>query len=260
MSPSQLIVVQSIALPFGLSGLLLWLGPNRYTYKVIGSALIWLVASAWIIGLPNVPPVEAIDWLWLLLAASYPTAYINQRHTQWITRMLIFTVALIAVAWPIMYYQPTVMLLGELVAVIAAAGILFNRLQQTQATTPALALTINSVGLALASSLSGSLLLGQLTAALAAVSGWYAVAEVLNRLHKSRFSLSQALIWLPVYLALLTIARLYAELPLSSTALLLISPIIATLTQWRHAWLANLALSAGAVGLVLLDGDNTTYY
>ncbi len=68
------------------------------------------------------------------------------------------------------------------------------------------------------------------------------------------------LVLLPVYLGLLAIARLYAELPLTSTALLLVSPISNTLTQWRYNWVISLLLSAGAGGLVLSNSSNTAYY
>jgi len=260
MSPYLLIITQSVVLPFGLSGLLLWLGSHKDGHNVIGSALIWLIAYAWIIGMPNVPPEEAVDWLWLLLVASYAIAYIPQRRARWLSRTLVFPTVLIAIAWPILRYQPSSALVGELVTIVVAGGILFNRMQQIRPVAPALALAINTAGLAIASALSGSLLVGQLAGALAAVTGGYAIVEMLNRLHKTRFSVQQMLVLLPVYLGLLVIARLYAELPLTSTALLLVSPISSTLTQWRYNWVISLLLSAGAVGLVLLNSSNTAYY
>jgi len=260
MSPYLTIVIQSIALPFGLSGLLLWLGPYRDGYKVIGNAAIWLIAYAWIIGLPNVPPEEALDWLWLLLAASYMAGCIAQHRAQWLSRTLIFLTALIVIAWPVLRYQLSGTLVGELVVIVVTGGVLFNRLPRIQPATPALALVINTAGLAIASTLSGSLLVGQLAIALAALTGGYAIVEMFNRLHTTRFSTQQMLVLLPVYLGLLTIARLYAELPLTSAALLLVSPVIGVLIRWRHTWAISLSISASAAGLVLLNSDNTAYY
>ncbi|GMQ88707.1 MAG: hypothetical protein BMS9Abin09_0140 [Gammaproteobacteria bacterium] len=260
MDPYLTLLIQSIVLPFGLSGLLLWLGPRRDRYKVIGNAAIWLIAYAWIIGLPNLPPEEALDWLWLLLAASYTAGYVVQHRAQWLSRTSILLATLVVIAWPVLRYQLSGTLVGELVVIVVAGGVLFNRLPQIQPATPALTLVINTAGLAVASALSGSLLVGQLATALAAITGGYATAEIISRLHTTRFSAQQMLVLLPVYLGLLAIARLYAELPLTAAALLLVSPLAGISIRWKHAWVFSLSISAGAVGLVLLNSDNTAYY
>lgn len=260
MSPYLLLVIQSIALPFGLSGLLLWSGLHKDVHRVIGSALIWLAAYAWIIQWPAFPPGEAVDWLWLLLVASVAAVYSTHCRARWLFRTAAFLTAILAIAWPVLHYQPSVALAGELVIMIVTGSILFSRAEYITPPAPALTLAIQATGLAIASALSGSLLVGQLSAALAAVTGTYAIPEILDRLHKTPFDIQQRLAFLPLYLGLLTIARLYAELPPATTALLLASAVFSALAPWRHGWVISLLLNAGAIGLVILNSDNSAYY
>jgi len=260
MSPYLLIALQTIALPFGLSGLLLWSTLHKDVYKVNGSVLIWLIAYAWIIQWPDLPPAEAVDWLWLLLTGSMTARYIAHRKMRRFYRTAVFLTAIIAIAWPVLYYQPSIALVSELIIVTLAGFVLFGRIEQMQAVTPAFTLAIQATGLAIASALSGSLLVGQLSAALAAVIGGYAILEILYRLHKTLFSSQQILVFLPLYLSLLTIARLYAELPPATTILLLAGPIFYVLMPWRHNWAISLILNACAIGLVLLTTDGAAYY
>ena len=260
MSPYLTLIIQGIILPIGVSGLLLWLGPTRDGYRVAGNALAWLLAYGWITGFPAIPPKEAVDWLWLLLVASYAVCHITQHHARWLPLTLILAGTLTAVVWPVLYYQPSAAVAGELVILVIAGSFLFRRAEQAVSVAPAFTLSINAGGLAIASALGGSLLVGQLLTALAAVIGVYALAEIASRLHRTPFSTQQVLVFLPLYLALLGIARVYAELPLASAALLLASPVIGIRVRWRHSWLISLILSAGAVGPLLLNGDNTAYY
>ncbi len=260
MDPYLLIVIQSIALPFGLSGLLSAWSMHRDAYKVIGNALVWLIAYAWIIRWPEFPPGEAIDWPGPLLVASVAAGCITYRTARWLFRSVIFLIAIMAIAWPVLHYQPSLTLVSELVFIIITGVVLFRRMEHRLAVTPAFILAIQATGLAVASALSGSLLVGQLAAALTAVTGTYAFPEILDRLHKTPFSIQHRLAFLPLYLALLTIARLYAELPLVVTVLLLSGPILSVLVSWRHNWMIHLLLNAGAIGLVILNSDNTAYY
>jgi len=260
MSPYLLIVIQSIALPFALSGLLLWPAVHKDEYRVLGNVLVWLIAYAWIIRWPELPPGEAVDWLWLLLAASVAASHARRGLARWYVRSAVFLISIVAIAWPVLYYQLTTTLVSELVIIVISGGVLFSRMEHRQTAAPALTVTIQATGLAIASALSGSLLVGQLSAALAAVTGAFAIAEILDRLHKTAFSTQQGLIFVPLYLALLAIARLYAELPPAPTALLLAGPVLAALAPRRHDWATNLLLNAGAIGLVVLSGDSTGYY
>lgn len=244
-----LAIVQSIALPFGLSGLLLYSGLRKDVQRVIGNVLIWLAAYAWIIHWPNLPPTEAVDWLWLLPVTSVVAGYIACDRTRCFARSTALLVITIAIAWPILHYQPSFTLVSELMVFIVAGTVLFGRTEHKPTVAPALAFTIQATGLAIASALSGSLLLGQLSAALAALTGAYAVHELAGRLHKTRFSSRQQLALLPLYLGLLAIARLYAELTLPATALLLSAPVLYALFPWRYGWVTCLLLNAGAIAV-----------
>lgn len=260
MSPYLLIIVQSVALPFGLSGLLLGWTLHKDVHKMIGSILVWLTAYAWILGWPELPPGEAVDWLWLLLVVNAAASCIAHRRAQWLLRTTVFLIAIVAIAWPVLHYQPSVALISELVIIMLAGGVLFSRREQIQAAAPAFSLSIQATGLAIASALSGSLLVGQLSTALAAVTGPYAILEIFNRLHKTPFSAQQSLTFIALYLGLLAIARLYAELPPATAILLLAGPLLSVLAPWRHGWAISLLLNACAVGLLLLNSDNTAYY
>ncbi|GEM_PF-2390414 len=260
MSPYLLIVIQSIALPFGLSSLLSGSGLHKNVHRVIGSVLIWLAAYAWIIQWPAFPPGEAVDGLWLLLVASVAAGYTTHRRVRWLFRTAVFLTAIIAIAWPVLRYQPSIALAAELVTIIVTGSVLFSYAERIPPPAPALTLVIQATGLAIASALSSSLLVGQLSAALAAVTGASVIPEIRDRLHKTPFDVQQRLAFLALYLGLLAIARLYAELPPATTALLLASAIFSTLAPWRHSWAISLLLNAGAIGLVILNSDNNAYY
>jgi len=259
MDPYLLIIIQSIVLPFGLSGLLLGSALHKDVHRTIGNVLIWLAAYAWMIRWPEFPPGEAVDGLWLLLVTSVAAGYAAQRRTRWLLQTAVLLSAIIAIAWPVLHYQSSVALISELVIIIVTGGVLFSRAEHIPPVAPALTLAIQATGLAIASALSGSLLVGQLSAALAALAGVYAIPEILGRLHKTPFSLRQRLTFLPLYLALLAIARLYAELPPITTGLLLASAVLSTLTPWRHGWAISLLLNVCAIGLMILNSDNGAY-
>ncbi|VAW81427.1 hypothetical protein MNBD_GAMMA14-1907 [hydrothermal vent metagenome] len=260
MTPYLLIIIQSVALPFSLSILLLWLVQGKDIYKLAGSVMIWLAMYAWIIQWPELPPGEAVDWLWLLLVAMAATGYMAHRRTRHFLRTTLFLTVVIAIAWPVLRYQPSIIMISELVVIVTIGGFLFNLAEKTRPVTPALNLAIQASGLAIACALSGSLLVGQLSAALAAVTGGYAIPEMLYWKKETRFSTQQILVFLPLYLALLLIARIYAELPITTTLLLLTGLVSSALIPWRHSWAISLLLNTGAIGLVLLNSDSSTYY
>ena len=108
--------------------------------------------------------------------------------------------------------------------------------------------------------LDGSLLVGQLAIALASVTGAFALIELYKRLSTSAVGLAQLVPLVQVYLALLLIARVYAEIPLASSTLLLAAPLLGLLPRSRFAVLGSVASVAGALAWVLLTADSSSYY
>jgi len=149
-----------------------------------------------------------MGWLWLLLTASFSARYIQKNIVQWVVRLLIVLAGLVSIAWPVLHYQLSVLLVAELVVIFLVAGILFFFLksssnylskysphhrskkvlqsifQQGQSASPAFTMTINTTGLAISSVLSGSPILAQLATALADFVGAYTIYELFYRLKK----------------------------------------------------------------------------
>jgi len=258
MDMRLLVVFQTLALPLALSFVLLCLTPRSDWQNTLGLLLIWLPSYAWIIGLPSVPPLEAVDWLWLLGLMMTMTPIINRPFRRQMVQTFVLLMGLVALTWPVLRYQLTVVLSIELIITGAAGGVLLHRLNRAPPASPALTMATSAGGLAVASALAGSLLIGQLAAALAAVTGGFALYELIKRSRETRFSMQQtALTWV-IYLGLLTIARVYAELPLGPAVLLGASPLTGLLLPWRYGWFTSLLLAGIALAWIVLNNSTTS--
>jgi len=260
MDTNLQLILPTLLLPLGLSALWQCVAPRRpVLWWVLPMA--WLPAYLWILGgaLP-LWPGEAIHWLWPLLLVSVVLAAGLSRSAPRLSlpaQMALLAAALVLIAWPVLRYEPGPALVAELLMLLGAGSGLLVLAARQRVSSPALLLALCSGGLALVTALGGSLLVGQLAAALAALLGAGALAELRGH---GQIPARQLLPLWQLYLALLLIARLYAGIPLPSTLLLLVAPLLGGwLRRWPGLAAAGLG-SAAALAWLLVSSDGSGYY
>lgn len=255
------MILPAALLPALLSGLALWLNQkNGVAPWVI--ALIWLPSCVWLVGMPALIPEEASHWLLPLVIFSVLIAALlkSQVKQQVLLQIILLLLILVAVAWPVLNYQFSWMLLVELLAVILVTSLLYFFSAKNQQTMPALTMAISSGGMGLVIALGGSLLIGQLAGALASVLFAFVLLELINRLNKSVVTMMELLPLMQLYLVILVIARVFAEIELLPSVMLLLAPLAAVVINKRYAFVASAVCIGVAVLWLLMTADSSGYY
>ncbi|HED34848.1 MAG TPA: hypothetical protein ENJ08_11685 [Gammaproteobacteria bacterium] len=255
------LLLQTIILPLLLSFAVYKTAPKNTAWLTAGLFFAWLPASFWILQLPAWPPSEAVDWLWLaglafIAVQSIPNNLIKTYYIK-AGQLGTFTLALLLISLPLLQYAPTIELFIELLLMLLAAGILVIAPQSSPA--PAFVISTSSAALAVCAALSGTLLVAQLTGALAAAAGIFAIDELAKRLASSRLQTSALLPLALLYLLLLTIVRLYADLPTGPALLLLVAPLSLRLKKQTTIGLTLLAVLVATAWLLMLQDSNNYY-
>lgn len=254
------MILPSLVLPFFLSAMLWQLARSNQSI-LWALPLIWLPSYLWLLGWPSWFPVEANQWLWWLVVASVGINFILQSRMALVTAMqsLLLAMVLIAAAWPVLKYQFDIKLVIELLVVIVVGVVTFRYSSKGQATAPALTMVISCGGMGLVVALGGSLLVGQLAGALASVLFAFAISELVKKL-KPSISPLHLLPVMQLYLVILVIARIFAEIPLGPSALLLVAPLLGLITATRYAFVLSTASVSAAMSWLLLTADSSSYY
>jgi len=255
------MILPSAVVPALLSAWVWWF--NQYKSIVLWALpVIWFPSFVWLIGWPSVIPAEANHWLYPLAVFSVLISlYIKTRlNLISVLQTLLLALVLIAISWPVLQYQFNWMLLFELLAVIVAGFVLFNFSVKRQAKTPALIMAVSSGGMGLVVALGGSLLIGQLAGALASILITLAVVELMTKMQNPAAALSSFVPVMQLYFGILIIARIYAEIPLGPSALLLMAPLAGLMSAKRYALGFSAACVIVALSLLLLATDSSNYY
>ncbi len=225
----------------------LWLGPSLL--------ITWLVSFSWLRGL-HWPPTEALDGLPAIALAAVLAGLAGKQHTRLgaLAHVAVLVFGLLSLAWPVLRHGTDVFTLGGLL-VAAIAGIASVPVKQRR---PASVLSLTAGGLALATALDGSLLLGQLAAALASLGIPFAIAEWRPRPFLARFGPAPAGLLGLILLILLVHAWLYAELPAGPSLLLLLALLPLRLAAPRAALITPPAVAV-ALTWLLLNADESGY-
>ncbi len=258
-------LLPGLIVPLVLSLTLVTLTLRLHWQGAWGLALVWLISYFWLRGLPNPPPREAVDWLWLigfatLAAGALPIA----PRGRWLLLSGLLALYLAVIVWPVARHDASIMTLVELLVLIIAGTSLIHRLiDGYTAMFPALSMAIISISYAATAALGGSLLIGLLSSALAATLGGFALYEATIKKKMTLLPIRAALlanIWL---LCLMLIGRVYAELPLGSLALLLAALVASQVLRVRGFWQATLITGIPAVSAiawcVLIQGSSSYY-
>lgn len=262
------LVIPGLVLPLLLSGIVWW---SSYYYPAAkwGIAIIWLPSYVWLAGWPPLFPVEAHHWLWLLLLASILLSILFSRPARsaaksvskyfGLTQSVLLACILVVIARPVLVYQFNLQLLVEIASVAVTGFVLFGGRVKKKALTPVLSLAVSSAGLALAVALAGSLLIGQLAGALAAALGAFALYEMVRKFLQPAISVFMLAPVIQLYLAMLLIARIFAELPLLPAILLLFAPLAGLLPASRYGFVYSAISVIAAISSVLLMTSGPSY-
>jgi ABC-type transport system involved in cytochrome c biogenesis permease component len=216
--------------------------------------------------------MEATGWLWLLLASSTGLNIELKKHSRQLAFVQVTLLALISgvIVWPVFQYEPNLLIILEFIILLFAGFIYFFNAETNCSISPSLTLAVSSTGLALVTALGGSVLVGQMAGALASILGAFALYELYRWFtepniteHDSTqksMNLVQLVPAMQIYLALLFIARTYAEIPLMSATLLLIAPLIGLLHRSRFSAAFTGMSAAAALVWLLATADSSSYY
>ena len=255
------MILPSTVLPILLSAIV-WRLDKRKPIALWALPLIWLASFVWLIGWPSIIPAEANQWLYpLALCSVLISLYIKfSNNLVTVLQTLLLVLGLIGIIWPVLQYQFSWMLVLELLVVMIIGCLLFYFSAKPHAKTPALTMFVSSGGMGLVVALGGSLLIGQLAGALASILISFAVVELMTKLQKPAANLSSFVPVIQLYLGILVIARIFAEIPLGPSALLLIAPLVGLISSKRYAFVISVVSVIAALSWLLLAADSSSYY
>jgi len=255
------MILPAAVLPALLSGFALWLNQKKDIAPWV-IVLIWLPSCVWLVGMPALIPEEASHWLLPLVIFSVLIAALlkSQVRQNVLIQIVLLVLILIAVAWPVLSYQFSWMLLAELLVMILIASALYFFSAKNQQTMPALTMAISSGGMGMVVALGGSLLIGQLAGALASVLFAFVLFELVGRLNKSAVTMTELMPIMQLYFVILVIARVFAEIELLPSVMLLLAPLASVVINKRYAFVASVLCIGIAVFWLLMTADSSGYY
>jgi hypothetical protein len=255
------LILPSLLLPMTLSLFLFVVSRHFKTLPWI-LPFVWLPSCFWLTGLPEqFPPQEANHWLWILAVVSSLTniSLMIHRTLSSYVQVGLLVLGIIILAWPVLDAQASMSLIIELLALLIVAGLFLRCTDFNHPKSPTLILSISSGGLGLVSTLGGSVLVGQLSGALASSLGVFALYEIYKRFLTPAVTTMQLSPAILLYFSLLLIARVYAEIPLVSSALLLIAPA-PLIIRHKYGFIASLLCVATSLIWLLMTTESSSYY
>jgi len=260
-------IIGQLGMPLALSVLLsavLFAGSRRYPAATWGLALIWLPALVWIVGWPHILPTEATQWLWLLVTVTVGLGILaTHRQTAFLVQSVSLLLFLLIIAWPVVHTLADNAVLVELGITLSVGILVIYRLLMEQGNnrkSPVLALAVSLGGLSITAALAGSVMVGQLVGALSACLGAFAIMELMHGCREQSVDGASLVPVVVLALVLLAIARIYTEMPIGPSALLLLAIPAGLLLQFRFAFLASLLCAVIALSWLLLTADSSSYY
>ncbi len=247
-----LIVTQSLLLPLVFSAIILYFSSSKRRTQAFLVLFSWASIYFWTKGALNLIPGEALDWIWVLIAVN--AIFILSAPQQLLPLLcsLLFGVFLFIFSWPILSYQNELTVWFELVFFETVVAIVFYKIKSKPYGLPAIHFATSALALAIVSILSGSLLIGQLALSLVALTGIFSFYEIIQTPTKHSLYKSTQLMLLSLYFSLVIIGRLYVEIPMGSTVLLVLAPLSSLLSNINKNYLIQIAFSSLAILWALL--------
>ncbi len=239
----------------------------------LGLLLAYIPSYLWIAGIPSLPPAQAVGWVGFIGISSFAVISVINIHKAGPGKKLIvlfsaFSVSIILLSWPILRYSFNTLLAVELaIFLIIWVGTGLLVLQPTG--NKSIPLSMTGAGFALVAALGGSMLIGQLTGALAAALGGFALHELISQ--KERLTLNAEASFLSVSLlgSIVLVGWQYAEIPYLPLISIIVGSVIGLFLfkrngkGWRFIALNTLAMSVPILfGLawLVMTSDNSGYY
>ena len=255
------LALSTLVLPLALSFLVQKLSASNKQVMTIGVFITWLISYLWIAGIPSIPPKEAIEWsIYLSTFFIIGSLILKTESSKALLFGALSLLGIILIALPVIRHAPELQLFFELSFFALVVIFITYRMRNSSQASPALSLGISNGGLAIVAGLGGSLLIGQLAGALASALGAFAIYELINKLEQKQMIKSTRLLATLLSLLMLVVARIYAELPLVSVALLALSLILGLSIKWRFASALSLIAVIGSIANLLLTADQSSYY
>ncbi len=276
----QLKLILSSLLPLVLALILASLPRQigqKYGWKSgLGLLLAYIPSYLWIAGIPSLPPAQAVGWIGFIGIGSFAViAVINIQKAGPGKKLIVlfsaFSVSILLLSWPILHYSFSTLLAAELTLFLiiwVGTGLLV--LHPTG--NKSIPLSMTSAGFALVAALGGSMLIGQLTGALAAALGGFALHELISQIsQKERLTLNAEASFLSVSLlgSIVLVGWQYAEIPYLPLISITVGSVIGLFMfqrngkGWRFIALNTLAMSVPILfGLawLVMTSDNSGYY
>lgn len=205
--------------------------------------ITWLPLYAWIIQLPNAPPKQALDWVWIyIILASVGTRLttIKYNKSETMYQSIIFLIIGSLIIWPAVSYNASfsshwLIWLESFIFSAVGVYILFMlttiKLQAKKGDQIILGnihlwLFTGSLGFTVI--LAGSLLIGELLLALSSVFFTLGFYCIFRKNFKINITVSGLPIFYGLSLLFLLIARIYVEVDIINTTLLMLSIILSS--------------------------------
>lgn len=250
-------------IPIIISGVIWGIGQSKSWKNLPGLLFLgWLPSYFWIHGWPNLIPIEANDWLWLVVVASTFIYFIKNDSPRWqiALQSSLFAGMVVIISRPQLQFNFSTLLVFELLIIIAASILTHIILLTRTIDKPALIMAISATGLAVTSGLGGSLVLGQLAGALAAILACFALAELFLENQRLALKENQLLSFTILYMLIIWIGFLFAEIPWGPLLLNLLSPVAGFMINNRHRYLASVVCSIFSISWLLLAAEPSSYY
>ncbi len=265
MNSTYQFLLPGLVLPLVLSLILATLMLRRHWSGAWGFAAIWLISYFWVRGVPVLPPREAVDWLWIIGSIMLVVGMLPiTSHRQWLWLSAVLVLSLGVIVWPVLRQNIFVLLALELVVLVVIGVVMIRRLiTGTNATFSALPLAIISASYAVIAALSSSLLVGQLSSALAAALGGFALYELTAKAKVTVLPVQAAVLASVWLLCLMLIGRVYANLSLIPMTLLLMALILSRVSPLHRWWQVVLFTGIPSLAALLwlaLTQDASSYY
>ncbi len=246
------LLLPALILPALFSFSLLGLGRRHpAVHKVL--ILAWLPSYLWINGVPEFLSRDATHWLWLVALLAAAAAFLQRRAPRSAAQTALLLAGLLTVVWPLAHLLTAGFALGLGATLLIGASL--HYFADHRSSLPVTTTAVSLAGLGLVSAFGGSLLVGQLAIALAVLLSGFSLVEIFRLPLRDRFPLELLGPLFTLYLVLLLIGQVYADLPLGPVALLLIAPAAGVVPRWRYGVLVSAALAVAALAWSLAGGS-----
>lgn len=248
------ILIQTLLLPFFISAIAYKYLSEKYSVFVI--LIAWLVAFFWVQGLPGISE-SPVDQVWVYLCVAVVARLFFQLKQQQVLLTTVYIFSLLFSSLPIFKYEVSLSFLIEL-AVFVVAGLLMIWVK-TNNNKPASTLVFSLLFSGLLIALTASISIASMGISLAAALGVYAVIEIKSRFKEQPLNVQYLPLFGFMYLLILFVARVYAELDITITLLLIVVMLWAFFSSKKTNLMMSGVFYPAAIVFILVNDSVSLY-